>query len=246
MPWRHEYGASSPAPMSTSSIRVLAGHGNRVVAPSSETDSVAARPRATSLSSKGLEVAVKRARAERPGRGSRSSTAPGRHPVQDPVRGVPVRRPLDCDGRPVPGMRRTRQRVAPATEPVRIPNEPQPPPRPIRHRVYLPPVPFRGGKYTRSARQPRPTLASARFAAPGRGSPARSAVPALTATSASALATRVACREPMHRHTLRRPGRQGVARACLLRGRSVLGVGGGQCGLDVGQRAAQLHHLQRF
>jgi hypothetical protein len=31
-----------------------------------------------------------------------------------------------------------------------------------------------------------------------------------------------------------------------VKGRSVLGIDGGQRGLDVGQRAAQLHHLQHL
>src|SRR5580704_1064415 len=44
MPCRQEYGASSPASMSTSSIRVPARQGSDVTTPSSVTDSVAARP----------------------------------------------------------------------------------------------------------------------------------------------------------------------------------------------------------
>src|SRR5579859_58039 len=46
-PWRQEYGASSPASISTSSIRVPAGHGSEVTTPSSVTDSVAATPPST-------------------------------------------------------------------------------------------------------------------------------------------------------------------------------------------------------
>ncbi len=56
MPWRQEYGASSPASMSTSSILALAGHGSRVVAPSSVTDRVASRPAGTAVSSNGFSA----------------------------------------------------------------------------------------------------------------------------------------------------------------------------------------------
>src|SRR3984957_17734246 len=56
MPCRQEYGASSPASMSTSSIRVPAGQGSEVTAPSSVTDSVAAIPPATATSSNGFSA----------------------------------------------------------------------------------------------------------------------------------------------------------------------------------------------
>jgi hypothetical protein len=69
--------------MSTSSLRVPAGHGSVVVAPSSVTDSAAPGPAAAGV------------------------------PIQDPVRRVPVRRPPDCDRRGLARVRRTRQRVAP-------------------------------------------------------------------------------------------------------------------------------------
>src|SRR4029077_7524143 len=58
MPWRHEYGASRAASMSTSSIRVPGAHGSRVVAPSSVTDRVAtgAPSRTTAVASNGLSA----------------------------------------------------------------------------------------------------------------------------------------------------------------------------------------------
>jgi hypothetical protein len=81
------------------------------------------------------------------------------------------------------------------------------------------------------SRQPPPALASARFTALSQRTRHARRLPRADA--------------PAHVEATRAP--RGVAAGARpLRGRSVLGVDGGQRGLDVGQRAAQLHHLQRF